>query len=49
VPLFDYVGDRDTLLRWAETKSDDELEDYQAQKNVRSQDGLVTPIGLDRE
>lgn len=49
VPLYDYAGDRDTLLRWADTKNDAELEEYQAQKNVRSQDGLVTPIGLDRE
>lgn len=49
VPLYDYVGDRDTLLRWADTKSDVELVEYQELKNVKSQDGLVTPIGLNCE
>ncbi|GJD96703.1 pyridoxamine 5'-phosphate oxidase family protein [Methylobacterium iners] len=44
VPLFDYVGERDGLERWAETKTDAELEAYQRQKNSRSLDGL--PTGL---
>jgi predicted pyridoxine 5'-phosphate oxidase superfamily flavin-nucleotide-binding protein len=44
VPLFEYVGERDTLLRWAENKGDAGLEEYRRQKNARSIDGL--PTGL---
>jgi Pyridoxamine 5'-phosphate oxidase len=44
VPLMDYVGQRDTLLRWANTKGDQELEEYRCEKNVRSIDGLPTPL-----
>jgi hypothetical protein len=46
VPRYDYVGDRDTLTRWAETKGEDELVKYRRQKNARSLDGLP---GLDPE
>ena len=46
VPLMDYVADRDTLTRWAETKGEDGLETYVCQKNVESMDGLPTPIGV---
>jgi predicted pyridoxine 5'-phosphate oxidase superfamily flavin-nucleotide-binding protein len=45
VPLYDYVSERDTLVRWADTQSDDDLETYKATKNARSIDGLLTPIG----
>jgi predicted pyridoxine 5'-phosphate oxidase superfamily flavin-nucleotide-binding protein len=44
VPLFEYVGKRDTLHRWAEQKGDAGLEEYRRQKNARSLDGL--PTGL---
>jgi predicted pyridoxine 5'-phosphate oxidase superfamily flavin-nucleotide-binding protein len=44
VPLFEYVGERDTLHRWAEQKGDAGLEEYRRQKNARSLDGL--PTGL---
>lgn len=46
VPLMDYVADRDTLTRWAEAKGADELLQYQCEKNVRSIDGLPTPLGI---
>ncbi|HET7233859.1 MAG TPA: pyridoxamine 5'-phosphate oxidase family protein [Longimicrobium sp.] len=42
VPLMEYVGQRDTLLRWAEAKGDD-LGRYRQEKNSRSIDGLPTP------
>ena len=45
MPLFDYVGDRDTLERWCENKGEDELVTYRTQKNSRSLDNLPTPIG----
>lgn len=45
VPLFDYVGDRDTLERWCENKGEAELIEYRAQKNAHSLDNLPTPIG----
>lgn len=44
VPLFDFVGERDSLDRWANAKTDAEIEAYQRQKNTRSLDGL--PTGL---
>lgn len=44
VPLFEYVGERDILRRWAEQKGDAGLEEYRRQKNARSLDGL--PTGL---
>ncbi len=46
VPLFNYVRERDTLVRWAESKGEDELEAYRQQKNAVSLDGL--PTGLFR-
>lgn len=44
VPFFEHVGPRDTLDRWAASKSDDELDAYRREKNARSMDGL--PTGL---
>jgi len=44
VPLFEYVGERTTLTRWAESKGESGLEEYWRQKNVQSIDGL--PTGL---
>ena len=44
VPRFDYVGDRDTLVRWSETKGPAQLERYRREKNSASLDGLP---GLD--
>lgn len=45
VPFFDFTGERDTLDRWAETKGEEGIVDYWAQKNVVSMDGL--PTGYD--
>jgi hypothetical protein len=47
VPLFEYVGERDTLRRWAEQKGEAGLQEYWRQKNARSIDGL--PTGLSEE
>jgi hypothetical protein len=44
VPLMEYVGQRDTLLRWASAKDQQELEEYRCENNVRSIDGLSTPL-----
>lgn len=44
VPLFEYAGERDTMDRWCESKGEDGLELYKAQKNRVSMDGL--PTGL---
>jgi Pyridoxamine 5'-phosphate oxidase len=40
VPRYNYVGERDTLVRWAETKGTDGLTRYRSEKNARSLDGL---------
>ena len=45
VPRFKYLEDRATLTRWAESKSEAELEEYRRLKNTRSIDGL--PTGID--
>lgn len=44
VPLFDFVGDRNTLVRWAESKGEAGLAEYRQRKNAVSIDGL--PTGL---
>ena len=44
VPLFDYVGERNTLIRWAEAKGEAGLDEYRRLKNAQSIDGL--PTGL---
>ena len=40
VPLMDHVGDRHTLGKFFENKSDEDVEAYWAEKNQRSIDGL---------
>ena len=47
VPFMDYVGERDTMERWAETKGAEGLVAYQCEKNSESIDGLPTPLGLE--
>lgn len=42
VPLYEYQGDRDALIQWAEKKGDDGLQEYWALKNQTSIDGLPT-------
>lgn len=44
IPRYEYTGERDTLTKWCEAKSDEELVAYRAKKNARSLDGLP---GLD--
>lgn len=44
VPYFDYAGERDDLIRWAENKGPVGLEAYWAEKNTTSLDGQ--PITL---
>jgi hypothetical protein len=39
VPRMDYVEDRDQLVRWAETKGDDALDEYRVKKNSRGLGG----------
>lgn len=45
VPLMEFVGQRDTLLRWASAKGDQGLQNYRHEKNMCSIDGLRTPLG----
>lgn len=40
VPFFEYLGPRDTLDKWAEKQGEQKLQEYRAQKNRRSIDGL---------
>lgn len=40
VPCMEFVEDRETLVRWAEKKSDEELVQYRRTKNQKSVEGL---------
>jgi hypothetical protein len=40
VPRYEYAGERDTLVRVAESKGPDEVRRFQREKNARSLDGL---------
>jgi hypothetical protein len=40
IPRYDYAGERDTLVKWCEAKSEEELTAYRRKKNARSLDGL---------
>lgn len=44
VPYFDFVGDRDNLINWAQNKGDDKIQAYWQEKNQRSIDGKATNI-----
>ncbi len=44
VPRMELVGERDQLVRWAETKGPDGVAAYRREKNVRSLDGLPTDV-----
>ncbi len=44
VPMYEYAGERETLIRWAEKKGSDGIEAYQREKNARSIDGLSTGL-----
>jgi hypothetical protein len=44
VPRMDNPRQRDTLVRWAENKGPDGIEEYQQLKNTVSIDGLPAPV-----
>ncbi|MBD3678181.1 MAG: pyridoxamine 5'-phosphate oxidase family protein [Rhodobacteraceae bacterium] len=46
VPFMDYAGERDTMQKWVDSKSDATLRDYWAEKNTRTIDGFETGIPL---
>ncbi len=44
VPFYNYEGERDHAIKWAENKGEDGLEQYKKEKNMTSIDGLPAPI-----
>ncbi|OCQ99475.1 pyridoxamine 5'-phosphate oxidase [Nostoc sp. MBR 210] len=44
VPLYEYQGQRQTLVNWAIQKGEQGVREYQQQKNSISIDGLSTPL-----
>ncbi|MBI1188988.1 MAG: pyridoxamine 5'-phosphate oxidase family protein [Alphaproteobacteria bacterium] len=44
VPKYAYEGERETLIRWAQTRGEDGLAAYRAEKNAVSLDGLETGL-----
>lgn len=45
IPFYSYSKERETLQKWTLAKNEQELLDYQIEYNVRSMDGLPTPLG----
>ena len=46
VPLYDYVGQRETLPASAAAKGDEKMTAYHRERNARSLDGLPTPFAV---
>jgi hypothetical protein len=46
VPRYEYVADRDTLVKWTEHKGPVEIDRYRAEKNAASLDGLPGLEGI---
>jgi hypothetical protein len=44
VPLYEYAGERDHAIKWAEHKGQEGLENYKKEKNRISLDGLPTAM-----
>ncbi len=44
VPFFDYSGERDALIKWADTQGEEGIHDYWNAKNQLSIDGFETKI-----
>ena len=48
VPLYDFVKPRDTLLKWAQRKGEQEIDKFKREYNVQSIDGLPALEVFDR-
>ena len=48
VPLYEPVGQRESLVKWADKKGKEGLHEYQQQKNAVSIDGLPTALAEKR-
>ncbi len=44
VPLYEYQGQREILVKWASKKGEKGLKEYHQQNNMISIDGLLTPL-----
>lgn len=44
IPFYDYVGERDALLKWSEQKGTEGVKEYWRKKNQSSIDGLDTGL-----
>ncbi len=44
VPLYEYAAERDHIIKWAENKGEEGLEEYKKEKNLQSMDGLPTAL-----
>ena len=49
VPLYEHAGPRDQLIRWAQKKGADGLEQYWHEKNTQSIDGFPTSFAEETE
>ena len=44
VPFYEYLGEREQLNKWADHKGEQEIQEYWAEKNNVSLDGITTDI-----
>jgi len=47
VPLYEYQGQRQSLVQWASKQGEEGVQAYQQQKNRTSIDGLPTPLATE--
>lgn len=47
VPKMAYRGERDTLVRWAESKGEEAIREYQQKNNLASIDGFTTHLAVE--
>lgn len=47
VPLYEYQGQRETLIKYWEHQGEDGIQTYWQEENTRSVDGLTTPIACE--
>ena len=47
VPFMDFVQDRDTMQKWVDDKSDEDIRTYWVERNARTLDGKPTRVPAD--
>ncbi|MBP1996550.1 hypothetical protein J2Z66_008198 [Paenibacillus eucommiae] len=49
VPIYEYKGERDRLIQWADKMGEERLQTYRQHHNMQSIDGMATHLGQQTE